>query len=129
MKLPPKNSRQMKIIDTVRDQGQLTLAAGIKQHGLPRRVTVADMAEIYEGLVTMGCLERVGKHYRISHPLQAYFAQPKEAPKAALPELVVPRTAPPFRPLSRRYLVSGLGTREGSNDWRGLPSKYAQLEG
>jgi hypothetical protein len=126
MQLPPRRSRLMKIINTLRASGPLTVDAGIKLHGLSCKITVAELAEMYKELVVMGCLTQVGKHYRISRPLQDHFAQAlyTEAPPAAT---VAPRTAPPFRPLSRRFMVSSLGTREGSNDLHDIPSTYAKL--
>lgn len=126
MQLPPRRSRLMKIIDTLRSSGPLTVDAGLKLHGLSCKITVGELADMYTELVVMGCLTRVGQHYRISRSLQQHLAPP--AAKAAPVETAAPRTAPPFRPLSRRFMVSSQGLREGSNDLHGIPSTYAKLQ-
>jgi hypothetical protein len=126
MMLPPKNSRQMAIIDTLRQTCPLSLKEGISLHGLPRKVTVADMGELYEDLVVTGCLVRVGMRYTVSDALLTLYA-PVPAPEAGpLPLPVLAPTRKTFAPLDRRYLVSSRGQREGSNDLRAAPSLYGQ---
>lgn len=123
MILPPRNSRQMAIIKTLRAHGTLTLVEGIALHGLPYRVTVADMSDMYEELVVIGCLVRCGLHYRVSAALHDFYAPPAPA-RVPAGAPATARAAPPFKPLSARFMVSSCGQREGSNDLRKMPSWY-----
>lgn len=120
MKLPPKNSRAMTIVHSLRETGPLSLADGMERHGT-FRLTLAEMGELYDELVSMGCLERVGLRYCVTDEVLNHF----DPPPPKVPGPVVPaRQATPFRPLSQRFLVSSRGTREGSNDMRDIPSCY-----
>jgi hypothetical protein len=125
MKLPPKNSRTMAILQALRLRGPVTLREGIELHGSFNKITLADMGELYEELVTMGCLERLGSRYCVTEALLFYYDPP---PKSASP-LVPPRVVNRFTPsLDRRYFLSTRGIREGSNDFRAVPSRYVELE-
>jgi hypothetical protein len=126
MKLPPKNSRTMAIVQALRQCGPVTLKEGIELHGSFNKMTLADMDKLYEELVTLGCLDRVGARYCVSEAVLFYYEPPQ--PKVATP-LVPPRVVNRFTPpLDRRYFLSTRGIREGSNDLRAVPSGYAALE-
>lgn len=125
MKLPPKNSRTMSIVQALRRSGPVTMQQGVELHGAFNKTTLADMAELYEELVALGCLEHVGARYCVTEAvLNHYHPQPA----AAKGPLVPARTAATFRPLSKRYLVSSRGLREGSNDLRAAASYFPTLE-
>lgn len=125
MKLPPKNSRCMTIIQALRRSGPVTIAQGVALHGSFNKVTPADMTELYAELVALGCLEHVGSRYQVSEAVHRHY-HPKLV--AAPGPLVPARTPNAFRPLSARYLVSSRGQREGSNDLREVASCYPALE-
>jgi hypothetical protein len=126
MKLPPKNSRTMAIVQALRQCGPVTLKEGIERHGSFNKMTLADMGELYEELVALGCLERLGPRYCVTEAVLFHYEPPQ--PKQAAP-LVPPRVVNRFTPpLDRRYFVSTRGLREGSNALRDLPSTYAALE-
>lgn len=126
MKLPPKTSRAMAIVQALRQCGPVTLREGIELHGsFNNKMTLARMGDLYEELVSVGCLERVGTRYCVTEAVLSHY-DPR--PKVAAP-LVPPREVNRFTPpLDRRYFLSARGTREGSNDLRDVPSKYAELE-
>lgn len=124
MKLPPKNSRTMSIVDALRRTGPVTIQQGIELHGTFNKMTLADLVELYDELVAFGCLEHVGTRYCVTEALLNHYHPKPAAPKGPL---VPGRAARPFRPLSARFMVSSRGLREGSNDLRAAASVYAVL--
>lgn len=127
MKLPSKNSRTMAIVQALRKRGPVTLREGIELHGSFNKITLADMVDLYEELVAAGCLEKVGARYCVTEAVLFHYdpPPPKEVGGPIVPPRVINRFTPPLNP---RYFVSSRGTREGSNDLRDVPSKYAELE-
>lgn len=124
MKLPPKNSRTMSIVQALRRSGPVTILQGIALHGAFNKMTMADMVELYEELVAFGCLEHVGARYCVTEALlNHYHPKPVFVPGPLVPG----RSVAPFRPLSARFMVSSRGLREGSNDLRAAASVYAAL--
>lgn len=125
MKMPPANSRQRKITNLLVDGAVISPQEGIALHGT-MRLTLAEIAELYQDLVVRGCAVQVGSRIAASPALLDKYAPldpPDEPPRPKVP----PAVRPPFRPLSAANIVSSRGRREGSNDLRDLPSHYAQL--
>jgi hypothetical protein len=121
MKMPYPNSRQRKITNAL-----LTGVAISPQEAKSllgsRRLTLADITEMYRDLVVRGCAEPVGQRIRASAALLArYSPGPKDSGSGSR---VPPREMPEFRPLSRCYMPSSRGLRPGSNDMREVPSHY-----
>lgn len=122
MKLPPKNSRQTMIVSALVAHGRpLTLKEGVGLHG-NFKLSLAELTEVYQELVTRGCLQRKGLRYATTPELREHFAP---AAKVNAGALVPPRAPTPFVPLSRRNIASSRGLREGSNDLRDVASLYA----
>ena len=120
MKLPPRNSRAMTIVTAMRKTGPLNLKDGMELHGT-FRLTLAEMTELYDELIAMGCLERVGLRYCVTEAVLNHYDPPPPLPKGPV---VPPRMPAMFRPLSQRFIVSSRGTRDGSNDFREVPSWF-----
>jgi hypothetical protein len=125
MKMPPANSRQRKITSLLLDGACISPQEGIALHGT-MRLTLAEIAELYQDLVVRGCAVQVGPRIEASPALLDRYG-PVDPPAAPTGPKVLPAERPPFRPLSSSHIPSSRGRREGSNDLRDLPSHYAQL--
>lgn len=122
MKLPQKKSRLRIVLDVLDQAGPVTVQQGTELHGSFKKLTPADMTALYDELVVLGWLEHSGQRYYLSEAaVELYHPMGRPAPAGPT---VPPRTAPPFRPLSARFIVSSRGMREGCDDLRDAPSRY-----
>lgn len=125
MKLPQRNCRKWTVLATLRDHGPLTVADGIALHGDFGRMRPHRLQAMYDSLVMTGCAVVNGIRYALSAEAQAYyFPLPAEAPVPIVP----PRrfNALTCKPLDAlRYGLNPMGSRPGSNDYRGWPSVHA----
>lgn len=125
MRLPPTNSRALKIIEVLLQGKCVTPTEGIAFHGELCK-TVTELADLYTELVVRGCAERVGPRFKASIALLIHHGLVVEEQLEATRPIVPAPTRPEFRPLSRKYIASSRGLREGSNDLRDLPSHYGK---
>lgn len=124
MRLPPTNSRALKVIEVLLEGKCITPTEGIAFHGELCK-TVSELDDLYTELVVRGCAERVGPRIRASLALMVFHGMVEEKVEEVRP-IVPAATRPPFKPLSRKYIASSRGLREGSNDMRAVPSHYGK---
>jgi hypothetical protein len=124
MKLPPKNTRMMKILETLCEHGPYTVLSGAALHGR-FQLSLDSVADFYEQLVTLGCARRLGVRYEASEAA-IKFIQGLDEPASCAESgpVVPPRAATPFRPLATRNIASSRGLRPGSNDLRDVVSLH-----
>jgi hypothetical protein len=128
MKMPNTNSTKYKIAKLLLTGIAITPEEGILLHGT-LRMTITEIGDLYRDLVVRGCavlVSDIGPRIAASEALLEKYGliEPTHDP---LRPKVPPREAPPFKPLSSRFLASSRGQREGSNDLRTIPSHYAVL--
>lgn len=123
MKLPQHNSRLNTILDALRAKGPMTVREGVAVHGL-FKLPFDKLMDLYGQLVMTGCAVLDGDRYALSPEALAHF---NPAPAEDLGPVVLARKADVYgTELNvKKYSLSPLGMRPGSNDYRAWPSVNA----
>lgn len=122
MKLPKKKTSGYKLVQTFYECGSMTFEQGCEVHGILDR-SEARTRELYRRAVNNGWLTSSGGMYSLADGMRCLLdeCQDEEVDKA---NVVPPRTPPPFRELSSKYMLNRVARRADAEPPREIHFHY-----
>jgi len=124
MKIPKPKTAKYLIAEVLFRNGKMTIDAIFALTGKYSRQRIRSALDTMLNDDLSICLK--SGNYSNTKELLAHFSDRDRIKSDEPPPAVAtPRTVRPFVPLSKKYCPSVFGTRQGSNDLRAMPSRFA----